>query len=925
MDVAPPSQAELVKLLSKTDIYNIPVDGFVHSGNSPLHDAVLSGDADACRTEIIRCPINEQNLRGDSPLHLAVRWINENGVNLINILLQAGASVNVKNKWEQTPLHYAVSVNSLANVRRLLQEPNVDLDAQDVNGFTPLHCSISFDPLIVDRRVDPNYDLDFDADFLKIMDALVSAGASLNVTTNFGFGLLHLAAARDDNTPLLKHLVEKFQDLELNCRTNLGENFLHIYFVSEVVENLTDIFHVIISNFSKSTLSGLLSTEDTFGKAPWANLIATANVNEETIQSIIDLGVCVNNPDNLGNTALHRLTCVSDACVLTEILDMLVRNGSNIQTENVFQETPPFLLFLDSVFEVFKNYSPNFNAHDRWGRTPLMSLIKHRPIPELLYRIVREGRADVNATDKNGTTPLHLAAYHNFPEQVKNLLELGAQRNATDKLNDTPLDTVKRHCSFQCYSALKESVSQEQIYTRSKSFDEILLDLPKIIKASDVVISGDIQSRMGLPDDRKSMWNFLLSTYYERSEENAQEVDTVVLEVKQLVVEICNAVESYDKRFKMTIFPTGSTVEGTKVGRPDEFDFVLCIDSLGKMTSPVLRKKCLETGFACLKFNENPPVKEVLPFCDSEGYFLALPFLQLFNKYLKRALYENRLWTRGNLYYNYEDKMAVISGKPVFNFSVYWIGSVYKQLKISIDLVPAVYQKGWWPANINVGEIPMMTAQIKQAGCFLIMQAKTNEFDTKANQIDNNINFTCNNDHGVEQRRMLRVSAAPAEITLMKSLPANFRRAYALGKIVKGKEVCPKIILDSIDHFSHLCMHMTKFSEKSRNLEIKPSHIIKSYMLKNCVFYAFLGMKNRDNVERIPPSVITTKMFSSLLHFANERYLNPYFLPYSDVFEFEKDIARSTYDEFIHKLKRELCIKLVLGILGDPLPSVSRI
>jgi hypothetical protein len=32
----------------------------------------------------------------------------------------------------------------------------------------------------------------------------------------------------------------------------------------------------------------------------------------------------------------------------------------------------------------------------------------------------------------------------------------------------------------------------------------------------------------------------------------------------------------------MSLFSTGSTAEGTKVGRPDEFDFVLCLDKLNE-------------------------------------------------------------------------------------------------------------------------------------------------------------------------------------------------------------------------------------------------------------------------------------------------------------------------------------------------------
>lgn len=53
-------------------------------------------------------------------------------------------------------------------------------------------------------------------------------------------------------------------------------------------------------------------------------------------------------------------------------------------------------------------------------------------------------------------------------------------------------------------------------------------------------------------------------------------------------------------------------------------------------------------------------------------------FLKLFEGYLKCVLNERKVWLNGNFYFNYEDKMYVIYGKLVFNFSVYWIGIVYK-------------------------------------------------------------------------------------------------------------------------------------------------------------------------------------------------------------------------------------------------------
>jgi hypothetical protein len=103
------------------------------------------------------------------------------------------------------------------------------------------------------------------------------------------------------------------------------------------------------------------------------------------------------------------------------------------------------VLFLEDVFKVFLKYRMNFNTIDRWKRSLLISIMKHRPIPDLIRALIVEGKSDVNIKDIYGSTPLHFAAYNNYPEQIEILLEYGADINITDNLQDRPLDTVRRH------------------------------------------------------------------------------------------------------------------------------------------------------------------------------------------------------------------------------------------------------------------------------------------------------------------------------------------------------------------------------------------------------------------------------------------------------------------------------------------------
>ena len=54
----------------------------------------------------------------------------------------AGVAVNTKNNYNQTPLLCAVEENDF-NLVSLLIDAGADLNAQDYNGQTALHCSVS--------------------------------------------------------------------------------------------------------------------------------------------------------------------------------------------------------------------------------------------------------------------------------------------------------------------------------------------------------------------------------------------------------------------------------------------------------------------------------------------------------------------------------------------------------------------------------------------------------------------------------------------------------------------------------------------------------------------------------------------------------------------------------------------------------------
>ena len=86
---------------------------------------------------------------------------NDNAYETIKLLLQYGADVSPDANM-MTPLHYAAYNNNPQTIN-LLIDHGLDVNAQDKNGNTPLHCAKSFlkeNPRVIKtllgRGADPN-------------------------------------------------------------------------------------------------------------------------------------------------------------------------------------------------------------------------------------------------------------------------------------------------------------------------------------------------------------------------------------------------------------------------------------------------------------------------------------------------------------------------------------------------------------------------------------------------------------------------------------------------------------------------------------------------------------------------------------------------------------------------------------------------
>lgn len=116
----------------------------------------------------IETPSGENDMR---PLHFACNGFQ---TNMVQLLLEKGASAKSKDKISNTPLHFAAA-RGVANIIALLDKADADVNATNNYGATPLHKACIYGQISVVNR-------------------LLKMGADVNIADSDGNTALHFAS-----------------------------------------------------------------------------------------------------------------------------------------------------------------------------------------------------------------------------------------------------------------------------------------------------------------------------------------------------------------------------------------------------------------------------------------------------------------------------------------------------------------------------------------------------------------------------------------------------------------------------------------------------------------------------------------------------------------------------------------------------------
>jgi ankyrin repeat protein len=361
----------------------LPSNSTLDAG-TPLRRAAAEGNIDKVRTLLDKSIINHTSSNGNTALH----W-------------------SIKNQ------HYAVT-------KLLLSIPDIDVDATNHRGHTPLHLAAMLgDKNTVIRLLKQGAGIknSKDKEELSPLDYAYEKSFSF-ILTKLKHMYPHMTFKDEDK--LAEQAYEKFK-INNPSLIRDAQIFDHNYFFNEEVAryffpgnkfSLKDIQKAIAKKilyphklFCSGNLlqSAAVSRVDTLEKFRWLLEREGVNPNLQASNEI--------NPSSYKNTALHTLIANEDEKDALSFIDLLMTHSKQ---------------------------KFNFNLRDSEGKTCLCLAVKVGLTEVAKKLIALKDSVDVNISDEDGNTPLHYAFLLGHVSVAEELMENHSDKNAKNKKNQTP-------------------------------------------------------------------------------------------------------------------------------------------------------------------------------------------------------------------------------------------------------------------------------------------------------------------------------------------------------------------------------------------------------------------------------------------------------------------------------------------------------
>ncbi|XP_035679546.1 ankyrin repeat domain-containing protein 27-like isoform X4 [Branchiostoma floridae] len=390
-----------------------------NDGNTPLHLCCENGHEDCVKAVVyydrsyVVLDINAANDNGDTPLHLASRW---GYCNIVDTLLQNGASVEALNRKKQTSLDCAHN----DTVSRVLLQALEDRQLQETEeSFVKV----------------------------RVMDASPPKPTRPNRRESGPLSINKLPTVPQDSPQQQRE--KQVEKLLKAVADGDIEMVRYLLCVESSDEDDEDVFDA-----NASLCHPLCQCEKCH---PVQKRTAVMSVDE----------LSVNSANEGGFTSLH----VAALHGRKDLTLLLLRNGANVNGQNKAQRNTPLHLACQhdhvKIVSALLDHGAKCNVKDHNGCTPLyLSATAGNLQPAQL--LIQKG-ANVNQTNQRGNTALHEAARWNYPKLVSLLLQNGASAAIRNKTQLTPLQYAHNEAVAQLLRSHMEEKPADHVDLRPRA------------------------------------------------------------------------------------------------------------------------------------------------------------------------------------------------------------------------------------------------------------------------------------------------------------------------------------------------------------------------------------------------------------------------------------------------------------------------
>lgn len=317
-----------------------------------LFEAVEDGDLQRVErlVEGLLCDVNVKDEYDNTPLHVAA-WYGHLGI--VTFLLQRGADVNARNVDDSTSLHLAVRAGHLEIAKHLLYH-GADVNARDAFGLTPLHVAA-------------------DRGDLEAAELLITLGADAGVEDKYGRTAADILLSKDLAEVFKKHKEKAMWKWWGYPRHDACFDLFYAVAVGDLekVKEMVEVYGCDVD------------AEYIFGWTPLH--LAVSSGNAELAKYLIKKGASINRKDYYGQSPLHLASSEGNI----ELMRLLIENGANV------------------------------DAVDKGGRTPIYLAVASCK-PDAVKLLIEKG-ALIMVENDEGDTPLDIAE-KNGCEEVARIL-----------------------------------------------------------------------------------------------------------------------------------------------------------------------------------------------------------------------------------------------------------------------------------------------------------------------------------------------------------------------------------------------------------------------------------------------------------------------------------------------------------------------